>query len=109
MKSLAVTHGKRNFALAFGKGASPKGSRRQPRSGAGRHRGNKTAKKFAVTEIIRNFAEPFRRKKDGAAAADARPDTEDTETITIDKRDEVVQEPQGASPAGLVNYRVETG
>ena len=69
----------------------------------------KTAKKFAVTEIIRNFAEPFRRKKDGAAAADARPDTEDTETITIDKRDEVVQEPQGASPAGLVNYRVETG
>ena len=69
----------------------------------------KTAKKFAVTEIIRNFAKPFRRKKNGAAAADARPDTEDTETITIDKRDEVVQEPQGASPAGLVNYRVETG
>lgn len=48
-------------------------------------------------------------EKNGAAAADARPDTEDTETITIDKRDEVVQEPQGASPAGLVNYRVETG
>lgn len=69
----------------------------------------KTAKNFAVTEIIRNFAKPFRRKKNGAAAADARPDTEDTETITIDKRDEVVQEPQGASPAGLVNYRVETG
>ena len=31
---------------------------------------------------------------------------EDTETITIDKRDEVVQEPQGASPAGPVDYRV---
>ncbi len=65
MKSLAVTSGKRNFALAFGKGASPKGRGGSRAPGQEGTAETKTAKNFAVTEIIRNFAKPFRRKKRG--------------------------------------------
>ena len=96
----------RNFALAFGKGASH-GARRRSRGDVAESAAKKNfAENFAVSETFRNFAEPFRQKKRRRSGGSPQPGTEDTETITIDKRDEVVQEPQGASPAGLVNYRV---
>ena len=59
------------------------------------------SRKLSVT--LQNLSGKKKRRRSGGRPE---PEAEDTETITIDKRDEVVQEPQGASPAGLVNYRV---
>ena len=103
---MAGTPQRRNFALAFGKGASH-GARRRSRGDVRESAAKKNfAENFAVSETFRNFAKPFRQKKRRRSGGRPEPEAEDTETITIDKRDEVVQEPQGASPAGLVNYRV---
>ncbi len=96
----------RNFALAFGKGASH-GARRRSRGDVAESAAKKTSRKILrsrkLSVTLQNLSGKKKRRRSGGSP---QPGTEDTETITIDKRDEVVQEPQGASPAGLVNYRV---
>ena len=97
---MADIRGRRNFALAFGKGASPTDAGRAAGASRKRERAQKKLKNAPPVLRFRKISVTLQNlsaRKGGA---------EDTETITIDKRDEVVQEPQGASPAGPVDYRV---
>ncbi len=92
--------GRCNFALAFGKGASPTGAGGSAGASRKRERAQKNGKNAPAVLRSRRISVTLQNlsARNGGA--------EDTETITIDKRDEVVQEPQGASPAGPVDYRV---
>ena len=69
----------------------------RPGKGSGRKKNGKNAPAVLRSRRISVTLQDLSARRGGA---------EDTETITIDKRDEVVQEPQGASPAGPVDYRV---